>query len=371
MNPIINYLNNNYAAALSLYCVLLVCVVIITTLLSQLCVILKEKAHLSDGVVAGILLGVITSLPELVTCIASVIVHGTGSIGFGDIIGSNIFDIFILSICLLVCVWIFIDNKSNRINFFTLLFTGVGTIFVLLAMIATKYIPQLIWHGFNFFSILVLLSYGAAIFFLVRQPQTKPNHSKEGMTEIIQARKSLLFKLRLKWVIVLIVVVSLILIISAVFLTFTSESLIFTHWSSVFGTEDKASFGGALLLGVVTSLPEIVCAINLCTHKEYNMIIDTIVGSTSFNLSIIAIANIVFACLSEQTGVMYEFTTHSLIQIIVCVVMIIVMLMYLLANSKKFKSKFNKKQILAINITTLTITSAAYIAFLILGFVNK
>ncbi|MCQ3907917.1 MAG: hypothetical protein MJ219_04355 [Mycoplasmoidaceae bacterium] len=110
---------------------------------------------------------------------------------------------------------------------------------------------------------------------------------------------------------------------------------------------------------------------NLCTHKEYNMIIDTIVGSTSFNLSIIAIANIVFACLSEQTGVMYEFTTHSLIQIIVCVVMIIVMLMYLLANSKKFKSKFNKKQILAINITTLTITSAAYIAFLILGFVNK
>ncbi|MCQ3907919.1 MAG: hypothetical protein MJ219_04365 [Mycoplasmoidaceae bacterium] len=65
---------------------------------------MKEKAHLSDGVVAGILLGVITSLPELVTCIASVIVHGTGSIGFGDIIGSNIFDIFILSICLLVCV---------------------------------------------------------------------------------------------------------------------------------------------------------------------------------------------------------------------------------------------------------------------------
>ncbi|MCQ3915097.1 MAG: hypothetical protein MJ201_05140 [Mycoplasmoidaceae bacterium] len=104
MNPIIDFFNSSFPITISLYCVLLVSVVVITTLLSKLCVILKEKAHLSDGVVAGLLLGVITSLPELVTCIASILVHKTGSLGFGDIIGSNIFDIFILAVCLLACV---------------------------------------------------------------------------------------------------------------------------------------------------------------------------------------------------------------------------------------------------------------------------
>ncbi|MCQ3908963.1 MAG: hypothetical protein MJ200_05620 [Mycoplasmoidaceae bacterium] len=144
MNPIINYFDNNFAATISLYCLFLIGVVGITTLLSKLCVILKEKAHLSDGVVAGLLLGAITSLPELVTCIASVVVHKTGSLGFGDIVGSNIFDLFILAVSLLICVKMFLKRKANQINTMTLICTGVGTIFVLLATIATKFIPVLV-----------------------------------------------------------------------------------------------------------------------------------------------------------------------------------------------------------------------------------
>ncbi|MCQ2748250.1 MAG: hypothetical protein MJ223_03340 [Mycoplasmoidaceae bacterium] len=59
----------------------------------------------------------------------------------------------------------------------------------------------------------------------------------------------------------------------------------------------KESFGGALFLGVATSLPEVVCCINLCIHKEYTMVIDTIVGSTIFNLFVLVIANIALACI--------------------------------------------------------------------------
>lgn len=369
MNPIIDFFNSSFPITISLYCILLVSVVVITTLLSKLCVILKEKAHLSDGVVAGLLLGVITSLPELVTCIASVLVHKTGSLGFGDIIGSNIFDIFILAVCLLACVWMFRKHKANQVNTMTLVFTGVGTIFVLLAMVASNFIPALVWHGFNFFSILILASYGASIFFMTRGAKVKTN-SKEGLTEIKQAKQSRLFKLNLGWVITLIAIVSIILIACAVFLTFTSESLIFNHWSSVFGTEEKASFGGALLLGVVTSLPEIVCCINLCIHKEYNMVIDTIVGSTSFNLSILVIANIVYACLTQQAGTMYDWNSYNLTQVIVCIVMIVAMIAYLVANGNKYKNKLKDKQILAINISLLSLVVIAYIVFLVLGFIN-
>lgn len=368
MNPIIQAFNDNFALTISLYCILLVGVVGITTLLSRLCVILKEKAHLSDGVVAGILLGLITSLPELVTCIASIIVHRSGSIGFGDIIGSNFFDLFVLAICLLACVWIFIKHKSNKVNLTTLICTGVGTVFVLLAMIATEYIPALVWHGFNFFSILIFASYVVSIFFLIKN-NNKPNDD-EGLTEIRQARKSKLFQLKLPVVITLIVVVSLALIACAIFLTFTSESLIFYHWSDVFGTEEKATFGGALLLGVITSLPEIVCCINLCVHKEYNMVIDTIVGSTSFNLAILTFANIAFAIIYEPGAEMYSWNTQSIIQVSLCLAVILLFIGYLLANIKKNKLKLNTKQSLGINISILSLVVIAYIAFLVLGFVK-
>lgn len=370
MNPIINYFDNNFAVTISLYCFLLIGVVGITTLLSKLCVILKEKAHLSDGVVAGLLLGVITSLPELVTCIASVFVHKTGSLGFGDIIGSNIFDLFVLAVCLLVCVWMFIRRKANQINTMTLVCTGVGTIFVLLATIATKFIPSLIWHGFNFFSILILASYGMSIYFMTRNAKVTSISSNEGKTEIKQARQSKLFKLSLVWIIVLIAIVSIVLIALAVFLTFTSESLIFYHWANIFGSEEKATFGGALLLGVITSLPEIVCCVNLCIHREYNMVIDTMVGSTSFNLAILSIANLAFIAVYKPNAEMYSWNNQSIIQLGICLGIISLLIAYLLVNSSKIKSKLNDKQSLALNASLLSLIVIIYIIFIVLGFVK-
>lgn len=370
MNPIVNSFNNNFGLTISLYCILMIGVVVITTLLSKLCVVLKLKAKLSDGIVAGLLLGVITSLPELVTCITSIFSTQSGAMGFGDIVGSNIFDIFVLAVCLLICVWMFIKKKSNQVNTATLICTGIGTIFVLLAMVASKCIPQLIWHGFNFFSILILISYATSIFFICRGAKAKPVNSKEGMTEINQAKKSIFNKLKLGWVVALIVVVAITLIACAVFLTYTSDSLVTYHWAEVFMVGDKESFGGALFLGVVTSLPEIVCCINLCLHKEYNMVIDTIVGSTSFNLAILTIANICYASLKNPEAPMYAWNDINILQVVTCLIIMGLMIAYLVCNSKKTKERLNSKQSLAINIPLLSLSAASYIVFLIVGFIK-
>ena len=45
-----------------------------TTSLSYFCVIKKQKLHLTDGVIAGIIMSIITSLPELVICITTIII---------------------------------------------------------------------------------------------------------------------------------------------------------------------------------------------------------------------------------------------------------------------------------------------------------
>ncbi|MCQ3915593.1 MAG: hypothetical protein MJ195_02495 [Mycoplasmoidaceae bacterium] len=138
----------------------------------------------------------------------------------------------------------------------------------------------------------------------------------------------------------------------------------------MFGSEGKETFGGALLLGVITSLPEIVCCVNLCVHKEYNMVIDTMVGSTSFNLVILTIANLAFVGVYKPENQMYPWNQHTLTQIIVCLVTIVLLCLYLFANSKKIKDKLNDKQSLAINSSLLSLVVITFIIFLILGFVK-
>lgn len=365
LGSIIDFFNSHKIATIAIYFTLMVVVTFVTTVLERLSNILKAKAKLSDGVVAGILLGVITSLPELVTCLTSVIETKSGGIGTGDILGSNIFDLFVMTICLLSCIWIFIDKKVSKVNNQTLMCVCFGSVFCLLAMLlgngelsVFKGDSPLVWHGFNFFSIFILGSYILAVVFMAKS--NKDPEKKIGEVKI----KSIFNKLNVVGISLLLTFTAILLIVASVFLTYASTSLIKTHWGL------NEGFGGAILLGLVTSLPEIVCCINLCIHKEYNMIIDTMVGSCAFNLSILPISNIVLACLPvTPEPIMYDWNWQNILQLIISFVMILLCAIYLIVNSSKFKSKFNRKQILGWNISTLALSSSAYLVFLVLGFI--
>lgn len=360
---IIDIFNENKALTIGLYFTLMVVVTFVATILERLCNVLKFKAKLTSGVVAGILLGVITSLPELITCISSIATSKSGTIGTGDIVGSNMFDLFIMGACVFACVWLFINKKVNKVNLWTLTFVAIGTVFVFLACLLGngkggifEGNSPLVWHGFNFFSILILGSYIAAVIFMI-----KPEKNKKSQIDAQIPIKSKFNNWKLSTIILFIVITAILLITASVFLTYTSTSLIQVHWKL------NDSFGGALLLGVVTSLPEIVCCINLCIHKEYNMVIDTMVGSCAFNLSILTISNIVLACFPQQEGPMYEWNLQSVLQVTMCLITIIISLFYLVANTSKIKVKLNQKQSLGINITLLSLIVIVYIVYIILG----
>lgn len=363
---IIDFFDANKIATICIYFTLMVVVTFVTTVLERLSNVLKVKAKLSDGLVAGILLGVITSLPELITCLTSVIQYQTGGIGFGDIMGSNAFDLFVMAVCLLSCVWIFIDKKVSKVNSQSLVCVTIGTIFCLLATLLGNGDngifhgnSPLVWHGFNFFSILIFGSYIAAAIFMAKS-------NKDSTKQIGEIKfKSIFNKLKLGPIIALLIVVALVLITASVFLTFSSASLIYTHWGLSEG------FGGALLLGVVTSLPEIVCCINLCLHKEHNMVIDTMVGSCAFNLSILTIANIALACLPERQGPMYDLNFQTISQLITCFVIIALCAIYFILNTKQIKVRMTKKQVLGCNISILSLASLAYIAYIVVSFLNN
>jgi len=375
-NSIVDFFNNNYAACLSVYIVLMLGVVGVTTLLERISLNFKVKAKLSDGVVAGILLGMITSLPEMVTCITSVVENKSGDIGVGDIIGSNFFDLFVMAMCLIVCIIVFIKQSADQINTRTLVCTAAGTVWVLLGMLFSEGVDApiyktvgsspLIWHGFNFFSILIFLTYALSIVFIVLDAKKRKNDD-ESKFDNQAAHKSVFFKLNVPTLIVLIIVVAAVLVTISVFLTYSSTSLIKYHWKSVFGE----SFGGAVLLGIVTSLPEIVCCVNLCIHKEYNMVINTMVGSCIFNLAVLSIANIALACVytGQIEQQMFTWTTANLAQIITCFNIILFSILYLVFNGPKFKAKMSRKGNITLNAILLSLIIICFIVFIVLGFV--
>ena len=59
--------------------------------------ILSKKTKLGTAFIGGLLIASITSLPEFVTSISAVIIDNI-ELSFGDIVGSNMFNIFVLSV---------------------------------------------------------------------------------------------------------------------------------------------------------------------------------------------------------------------------------------------------------------------------------
>ena len=54
----------------------------------------------------------------------------------------------------------------------------------------------------------------------------------------------------------------------------------------------SSTFGGALFLGVATSLPEMTATINLCRKKNFNAAYGNILGSCIFNFFILFLADV-------------------------------------------------------------------------------
>lgn len=59
--------------------------------------VLSKQSKVGAAFVGGLLIASITSLPEFVTSVSAVVLDNA-SLSFGDIVGSNMFNIFVLAV---------------------------------------------------------------------------------------------------------------------------------------------------------------------------------------------------------------------------------------------------------------------------------
>ncbi len=242
--------------------------------------IIAEKSGMSRGWVGLILLATVTSLPELVTGVASVTVANVPDIAVGDIMGSCVFNL------LIIVVLDFLYRKESvytRARQGNVLAAGYG-----IALIGFAGFNLLLYRAGTFPSLghvglytpVILLLYLLAMRSLYRYEQAQ-------VSEYVEDRVELHPEMSLKQAMQGYAMASLAVVAAGIWLPFIARDL-----ATAMAWEQ--SFVGTLFVAAVTSAPEVVVTVAALRIGAVDLAIGNLFGSNLFNIAIIAIDDLAY-----------------------------------------------------------------------------
>ena len=264
-----------------------------------------------------ILMAAVTSLPELITGVSSVAIVKAPNFAAGDIFGSCVFNLLILSL-----LDIFHKKPITSLVRNTHVFAGAcGIILITISgagILLSEQMPVLGW--FSLVTPAIFIIYVIAIRLIYKfesryvQKQEAEHETKDKLQSLRKAVMSYGFN-------------ALIVVIAALFLPFFGK--IITEQSGL----DNAFFG-TLFLAASTSLPELVVSIAALRKGSLDMAVGNLFGSNIFNIFILGIDDLFY-----REGSLFSNIEHSnLLSILTVIIMTAVAMIGLLfkAETKKF-----------------------------------
>lgn len=238
-----------------------------------------EKTGIGRVAVGMILLGGITSLPEITIATTSTL-QGTPLLSITDVLGSAALNVVILAIAdasfgrgALTAI-----QGSSRV-----MMQGVLGIVVMALSIGAFVAGDVLFMGIGIWSWLMLTVYIISVILLTRvrqgdawQPSDPDQHREETHGEAE--------RWSLRRLIVLIALAATGILVAGVTLAQTGAAL--AEQSGL-----GLSFFGAVFLAVTTSLPEVSMTIALARRQQYEMAISGIFGTNIFNVTIIVLVD--------------------------------------------------------------------------------
>jgi len=255
-------------------------IVLFGTLLSKYGDIIAEKTGLGRAWIGLILMASVTSLPELITGISSVTIADTPDIALGDIMGSCVFNLFIIAIMdILQCPGpIFYRAEPGHI-----LSAGFGIILIgmsSISILVNNHLPVIGHIGLYTPAIMLIYVIGMRGIFLFEKRKKAP--SMDGMAQALQYKQITTREAVVKYISIAIVI-----IVAATWLPFIGDSL-------AKATGLGHSFIGTMFIATTTSLPELVVSIAALKIGAADMAIANIFGSNMFNIVILAVDDIFY-----------------------------------------------------------------------------
>ncbi len=241
---------------------------------------LAEVTGMSRGFIGVILLGFVTSLPELVSTISATLFCNAPNLGLGNIFGSNAANLAILAFLDLAFVRQ-VKQERHNLNEENHLTAYLSLIIISLALMGLA--SRGFWHIFHvdIFSLSIAAAYIIGLqklhsFQHSDSPVDDPSNDSDIPDKAVPPK----LKRSLSINAGIIVVASMTLAASA------EHIATITGWGT--------TFVGNSLLAVATSLPEIVVTFSAVRIGSFAMAAGNIFGSNIFNIAILAVADLFF-----------------------------------------------------------------------------
>ncbi|PHV70217.1 cation transporter [Sporanaerobium hydrogeniformans] len=296
--------------------------------------LLDKKTHLSGAFIGGVLLAAVTSLPELFTTISATLIVDNPSLGMGNILGSNLFNLAVIAVLILIASQGFSSSSVSNSH----LYTTICTLGIYLTIILSLSLPiDIEILTISLVSIVITLFYVAGLKGMAEAPSEGSNEKDDS-------------SLTVKQVVIRFILCSLALIITSIVVTYVADQIAITY-------NLGAGLVGAIFLGVATSLPELTSCIALVKVKNFNMAIGNIVGSNLFNFLILAFADLLYVPSS-----VYIFTDKGTLSLLIFG-FVASLLMGFILFLKTTKNKF--KQMTPVYVVCSFGIVLCYIAFLL------
>jgi cation:H+ antiporter len=292
-----------------------------------------------------ILMAAVTSLPELFTGISAVAIVKVPNMAAGNVFGSCIFNLLILSILdAMVRKPLFREVRSSHVvaAIFSIILTTIAGLAIYLA----PQTPVFLW--FSGFTVIIFGVYMVAIWGIFRYENMAQLNSPPAVATKAGAAPGS----SLKRVIRGYAFHAMIVTAAAIFIPYFGEPI-----------AQKTGLGntlfGTIFIAAATSLPELVVSLSLLRMKALDMAVGNLLGSNVFNIFILGVNDIFY----KEGSLFAVILPEHLLSVFFVIVMTAVVGLGLL-----FKA--SKKQVWIFSLDTFIIV-LLYLALMVYLMLNK
>lgn len=251
--------------------------------------LIDRTTKLSGAFLGGVLLSAVTSLPEFFTSLSATIFLDKPALCIGNILGSDLFNIAMLSLLILLSMKSFRRAEIGR-----------GNIIVALYMILIYGVMLLDYFGIfdvefatlNIITLIFIAIYALAVRHLAGE-------SCEGGT----CEDEEPVTLTLRQIVLRFIVAAVVIVVMSVILTYITDDIATKYNLGV-------GLAGAIFLGVATSLPEVASTIALVRIRNYDIAVGNIVGSNLFNFLVLCTADLF------SRGNVYDYADFNVVKLL-------------------------------------------------------
>ena len=228
-----------------------------------------------------------TSAPEFAVSVKSML-SGTGDIVIGNVVGSNIFNIFL--ILGLSSLFHTLNVKNNTVRKELPITLLISTLFTVL--LADSLFDSNMVNSFTRGDgIALLLFFSVFIYYLISMARNKIDEDQEEDKQMMKLPKAIVFT---------IIGIACIVLGS----NFVVDSA--TYIAKILGVSERLI--GLTIVAMGTSLPELVTSIVATRKGEYDIAIGNVVGSNIFNIGmVIGLPVMLFGTIPNVTFNMIDF----------------------------------------------------------------